>query len=283
MKSYCIKTQNDEIITYLLNRISEIDFPNIYYCNRTFKIYDNLIMHYKEKNIEQFENIVSSLIIDTIGKFYQEKILKRIINVNYFYFDEYEREIILEECDELLQEEEINKIIFPEVKKIIIENRNIFIEGIVNFRIPEYIKFLDSIVDVAVNKYIIEKEYKEFISLLKLYVNTTESKTDIIHLIYIHGESILLDREKNLIQNDSDINNSKYLSDISFSSNDIALNTLLSMLPKNVEIHLLDKEDEFISTLKLIFENKVKICTDCNICRVYKKQNPFLKIGQLKK
>lgn len=278
MKSYCIKTQNDEIITYLLNRISEIDFPNIYYCNRTFKIYDNLIMHYKEKNIEQFENIVSSLIIDTIGKFYQEKILKRIINVNYFYFDEYEREIILEECDELLQEEEINKIIFPEVKKIIIENRNIFIEGIVNFRIPEYIKFLDSIVDVAVNKYIIEKEYKEFISLLKLYVNTTESKTDIIHLIYIHGESILLDREKNLIQNDSDINNSKYLSDISFSSNDIALNTLLSMLPKNVEIHLLDKEDEFISTLKLIFENKVKICTDCNICRVYKKQNPFLKI-----
>lgn len=278
MKSYCIKTQNDEIITYLLNRISEIDFPNVYYCNRTFKIYDNLIMHYKEKNIEQFENIVSSLIIDTIGKFYQEKILKRIINVNYFYFDEYEREIILEECDELLQEEEINKIIFPEVKKIIIENRNIFIEGIVNFRIPEYIKFLDSIVDVAVNKYIIEKEYKEFISLLKLYVNTTESKTDIIHLIYIHGESILLDREKNLIQNDSDINNSKYLSDISFSSNDIALNTLLSMLPKNVEIHLLDKEDEFISTLKLIFENKVKICTDCNICRVYKKQNPFLKI-----
>lgn len=278
MKSYCIKTQNDEIITYLLNRISEIDFPNIYYCNRTFKIYDNLIMHYKEKNIEQFENIVSSLIIDTIGKFYQEKILKRIINVNYFYFDEYEREIILEECDELLQEEEINKIIFPEVKKIIIENRNIFIEGIVNFRIPEYIKFLDSIVDIAVNKYIIEKEYKEFISLLKLYVNTTESKTDIIHLIYIHGESILLDREKNLIQNDSDINNSKYLSDISFSSNDIALNTLLSMLPKNVEIHLLDKEDEFISTLKLIFENKVKICTDCNICRVYKKQNPFLKI-----
>lgn len=278
MKSYCIKTQNDEIITYLLNRISEIDFPNVYYCNRTFKIYDNLIMHYKEKNIEQFENIVSSLIIDTIGNFYQEKILKRIINVNYFYFDEYEREIILEECDELLQEEEINKIIFPEVKKIIIENRNIFIEGIVNFRIPEYIKFLDSIVDVAVNKYIIEKEYKEFISLLKLYVNTTESKTDIIHLIYIHGESILLDREKNLIQNDSDINNSKYLSDISFSSNDIALNTLLSMLPKNVEIHLLDKEDEFISTLKLIFENKVKICTDCNICRVYKKQNPFLKI-----
>lgn len=278
MKSYCIKTQNDEIITYLLNRISEIDFPNVYYCNRTFKIYDNLIMHYKEKNIEQFENIVSSLIIDTIGNFYQEKILKRIINVNYFYFDEYEREIILEECDELLQEEEINKIIFPEVKKIIIENRNIFIEGIVNFRIPEYIKFLDSIVDVAVNKYIIEKEYKEFISLLKLYVNTTESKTDIIHLIYIHGESILLDREKYLIQNDSDINNSKYLSDISFSSNDIALNTLLSMLPKNVEIHLLDKEDEFISTLKLIFENKVKICTDCNICRVYKKQNPFLKI-----
>lgn len=278
MKSYCIKTQDDEIITYLLNKISEIDFPDIYYCNKSFKIYENVILHYKEDNVEQFKNIVASLIIDVIKEFYQNKILKRIINVNYFYFDPYERDMILEGCNEFLQEEEIEETIFPELKNFLNEHRNIFVEGIVNFRLSEYMKFLDNIVDMAVNKYIIEKEYKEFINLLKLYVSTTESKTDLIHLIYVHGESILLDKNKKVIQDNEDINNAKYLSDISFSSNDIALNTLLSILPMRIEVHLLDAEDEFINTLKLIFDNRIKICTDCNICRVYKNHNPFLKI-----
>ena len=159
---------------------------------------------------------------------------------------------------------------FRELKKYIKENKNIVLEGVINFRLTEYVKKLDNIVDMAVNKYIIEKEYKEFINLLKIYVKATEAKTDMFHLIYLNGESILLDKQKNIVQLEGNINNAKYLSDITFSSNDIALNTLLSLLPEKIEIHIIDKEDEFINTLKLIFEDRVRICTDCNICRTYR-------------
>ena len=275
MKSYCIKTDNEEIIEYLLNKISKLDFTNIYYCNKSFKIYENVILHYKDNNIEQFNNLVAELITETIREFYQDKILKRIINVNYFYFDELERKIILEDCDEFIkqEEEEIKETVFTGVKEYVHEHKNIVIEGVANFRINEYIKILDNIVDMAVNKYIIEKEYREFINLLKVYVNSTESKTDILHLIYTNGESILLDKDKNIIRVDHNLNNAKYLSDITFSSNDIALNTLLSLLPKRIEIHLINGEDEFINTLKLIFENRIKICTSCNICKTYRKLN----------
>ena len=275
MKSYCLKTENEEIIEYLLNKFSKLDFPNIYYCNKSFKIYENLIVHYKADNIEKFENIISDFIKEVILVFYQEKILKRIINVNYFYFDEFERMLIAENCEEFItqDEEEINETIFKEVKDYIKENRNIVLEGVVNFRLRGYIKILDNIVDMAVNKYIIEKEYKEFINLLKIYVNSTDTKTDILHLIYVNNESILLDRDKNIIQIDNNINNAKYLSDITFSSNDIALNTLLSLLPKKIEVHIINGEDEFINTLKLIFENRIHICNECNICRTYKMLN----------
>lgn len=275
MKSYCIKTDNKEIIEYLLNKISKLDTPNIYYCNKSFKIYENVILHYKDNNIEQFNNLVAQLITEVIIKFYQDKILKRIINVNYFYFDEFERKIILENCDEFIkqEEEEITETVFVGVEEYILEHKNIVIEGVANFRINEYIKTLDNIVDMAVNKYIIEKEYREFINLLKVYVNSTSSKTDMLHLIYTNGESILLDRDKNIIQVDYNLSNAKYLSDITFSSNDIALNTLLSLLPKKIEVHLINGEDEFINTLKLIFENRVKICTSCNICKTYRALN----------
>lgn len=275
MKSYCIKTDNEKIIEYLLNKISKLDLPNIYYCNKSFKIYENVIVHYKEENIDKFINIIANIITEAIIEFYQNKILKRIINVNYFYFDELERKIILENCIEFTkqEEEEIKETVFVGVKNYILEHRNIVLEGVANFRINEYIKILDNIVDMAVNKYIIEKEYREFINLLKVYVNSTESKTEILHLIYTNGESILLDKDKNIIQVDYNLNNAKYLSDITFSSNDIALNTLLSLLPKKIEVHIINTEDEFINTLKLIFENRVRICTSCNICKTYKALN----------
>lgn len=275
MKSLCIKTNNNKIIEYLLNRIANLNFPNIYYCRKSFKIYENVILHYKEKNEEKFNNIVSDIIKDAIFIFYQENILKRIININYFYFDQLEKNKIYENSIEYIKQDkqEIEENIFKQINNYIKENKNIVLDGIVNFRIYEYIKMLDNIVDMAVNKYIIEREYKEFINLLKIYVNSTDTKTEIIHLIYTNGESILLDKEKNIIQMNNEINNVKYLSDISFSSNDIALNTLLSMLPKRVEIHIIDKEDEFIETLKKIFENRIKICKECNICKTYKMIN----------
>ena len=275
MKSLCIKTNNNRIIEYLLNKIENLNFPNIYYCRKSFKIYENVILHYKEKNNEKFENIVSDIIKDAIFIFYQKNILKRIINVNYFYFDQFEKNKIYENSIEYIKQDkqEIEENLFKQINHYIKENKNIVLDGIVNFRIYEYIKMLDNIVDMAVNKYIIEREYKEFINLLKIYVNSTDTKTEIIHLIYTNGESILLDKEKNIIQMNNEINNVKYLSDISFSSNDIALNTLLSMLPKRVEIHIIDKEDEFIETLKKIFENRIKICKECNICKTYKMIN----------
>ncbi len=281
MKSYCIKTDNERIIEYLLNKISKLEFPNIYYCKKSFKIYENVVMHYKDEYIDKFNNIVTTLIVDTIRTFFEERILKRIINVNYFYFDESERNIIYDDCNEFLKQDdvEINETIFKQIKNYIKENKNIVLEGVVNFRINDYVKILDNIVDMAVNKYIIEKEYKEFINLLKIYVNTTGTKADIMHLIYTNGESILLDKDKNIVQIDKNISNTKYLSDISFSSNDIALNTLLSILPKKLIIHIIDKEDEFINTLKLIFDDRIEICKACNICKTFNIKNKFFKLN----
>ena len=272
MKSYCIKTNNDKIINYLLDKIEKINFEYIYYCNKEFKIYKNVIIHYVGDDIDGFICFVSELLSNTIIDFYEEKIINRIINSNYFYFDDYEKIKILENSKELCKAEEVEKKekIYMAIESYVRENKSIVLDGIINFRISEYVKILDNIVDMAVNQYIIEKEYTEFINLLKIYVNTTEPGIDFLHLIYTNGESILLDEEKNIVPLSENVFNAKYLSDISFSSNDFALNTLLSLLPKKLEIHMIDEEDEFINTLKLIFENRITICKDCNICKTYK-------------
>ncbi len=279
MKSICIKTNNIEILDYLLNRISNEDFENLAYTKKQFKIYNNIIIHYQGKENSKFIKFLSNVIEEAIIIFYQEKIMKQLINYNYFYFDEYEKNKILENCIGLLDTEEyIEKIeeeqyIKEEVRKYLVENKSIILDGFVYFRLKEYFKVLDYIVDSAVNQFVIEREYTEFIDLLKIYVNSKLPSQETIHLIYVNGESILLDEQKNIVSVSENIYNAQYLSDITFSSNDFALNTLLSLLPNKIEIHLISEEDEFINTIKLIFEDRVSLCTDCNICKTYRMLN----------
>lgn len=273
MKSFCIKTNNREIINYLLNKFDKIDFANISYIDRKFKIYNNFIVHYTGENLEEFYKILGNILTDTILKFYEINIIRRILGFNYFYFDEFERNKIEEVCIESLKNNKFknrNKTICNKIQKYLKKNKSMILDGFVTFRIKEYIEKIDELVDEGVNKYIVEKEYAEFISLLKMYVNSKEPETEEIHLIYTNGESILLDKNKDIITIANNGFNAKYLSDITFSSNDFALNALLSLLPKKINIHLITKKDEFIDTLCLIFEEKVYMCTDCNICRTYK-------------
>jgi putative sporulation protein YtxC len=273
LKSFCIKTNNREIINYLLNKFDKIDFANISYIDRKFKIYNNFIVHYTGENLEEFYKILGNIITDTIIKFYEIHIIRRILGFNYFYFDEFERNKIEEVCIESLKNNKFknrNKTICNKIQKYLKKNKSMILDGFVTFRIKEYIEKIDELVDEGVNKYIVEKEYAEFISLLKMYVNSKEPETEEIHLIYTNGESILLDKNKDIITIANNSFNAKYLSDITFSSNDFALNALLSLLPKKINVHLITKKDEFIDTLCLIFEEKVYMCTDCNICRTYK-------------
>lgn len=278
MKSFCIKTNNKEILDYLLNRIEEIDFENIVYTSKQFKIYKNVIIHYTGKRLKDFEKFLSDLIEEVVIEFYEEKLMKQLINYNYFYFDNYEKNKILENCCALVDTEEyINEVdenvIQNEITKYIEQNSSMVLDGFVTFRLKKYISCLDNLVDHGVNQFIIEKEYTEFISLLHIYVENKEPEYPLLHLIYINGESIILDENKNIVSVSDNIYNAKYLSDISFSSNDFALNTLLTLLPKKIEIHLIGEEDEFIQTLKLIFEQRISICRECNICKTYRLLN----------
>ena len=278
MKSFCIKTNNEDILDYLLSRTKEIDFEDLTYGKNEFKIYQNVMIHYQGKDETSFSYFLSELLTEVILEFYEEKLIYQILNYNYFYFDEYERLQICDNCKDTVENEEIT----AKSRKVIIQNallayvqeqKSMILEGFVNFRLQEYMSYLDNMIDTAVNQFIIEKEYNEFISLLKIYIDSKPAECEILHLIYINGESILLDKDKNIVSVSENILNSKYLSDISFSSNDFALNTLLSLLPAKIEMHVIGLEDEFIDTIKQIFEGRVSVCKDCNICRTYRLLN----------
>ena len=272
MKSICIKTNNSKCINYLLNELKNTSIDKVLFRFCKFKHYENVVIHYKGEDnssfISQVSSILSFLVIDEL----EEIFYKRIISHEYFYFDAIEKNQILNNIQNNIIDivEDRESLLFHSFYNFLENNNKLYLKGFITFRLKNYINELSKIIDNAINEYLIEKEYTEFVSLLKVYVNSEPSKCDFVHLIYHNEKPILLDSNKNIIKTELNLMNAKYLSDISFSSSDMVLNTLLSILPRKIYIHLIDEADEFISTLQLIFENKIFICKECNICNVYR-------------
>ena len=290
MKSICIKTNNENLLDYLLNELDYIEVKPVAISKNQFKNYKNIIIHYSgndnKKFVHEVSCILSCLVIDEL----EESFLKMILLKNYFYFNSTEMKHILELCYEIFSDDfntyfdKKHNLLIDSFENYLITNKSIILTGFINFRIKNYMTILEDVVDEAVNSFVVEKEYLEFISLLKMYVNSQNSNCDVVHLIYNKNNSTLLDKDKNQINVSDDIFKAKYLSDIFFSSNDYALNTLLTLVPKKIHIHLIDNcIDEFIHTISLIFENRVEICTDCSICKIYKNNPINLKKTFIKK
>ena len=281
MSSLCIKTNNKNILEYLQNEFSSFNMLNTFYSQKQFKHYKNIIIHYTGIDRELFYTKLATILSYLVIDYFETNIIKQILNSNYFYFEKSEFNAILNLCEEnLCDSSEFTLpnrqlLLFDIFYKYISTHHSIVLSGFINFRLSNYRKLLENLIDLSVNEFIIEREYLEFVSILKLYINSQPSSDMIIHVISFESKILLLDDNMRKISIDKNSLNAKYLSDVSFSNNDYILNTLLTLLPKKIHLHVISASgnSEFLSTLQLIFENRIDICYDCNICNMYKKMN----------
>jgi len=278
MSSLCIKTNNEDILTYLQNEFSEFNMLNVFYSRHEFKSYKNIIIHYTGVDNELFYTKLATIFSYLVIEYFEKNILKNILYSNYFYFDNYEFINILDLCNENLCDS--NEFSFPNRQMLIFDafydyittHHSLVLSGFITFRLTNYRHLLEDLVDFSVNEFIIEREYLEFISLLKLYINSQSTSSKTIHLISLDQDTFLLDENLKIIPIDKNSLNAKYLSDVSFSNNDYVLNSLLNLLPQKIYLHIVSPLSnlEFINTLQLIFEKRIELCRDCNICNLYK-------------
>lgn len=159
MKTVCIKSVSEEKIEFLIKQFEKLPI-NICMSNYRFKTFDNLIIHYLENEyIDEFYEVVAIVLKKCIENFYEEDIIRKCVEKNYFYLSSIERNYIYEIAKKVLElpDEKIgnkNDILKNLIKEYITENKKILIEGFVNFRIKEYKELLDKIVEVSVFSYL---------------------------------------------------------------------------------------------------------------------------------
>ena len=95
MSSLCIKTNNENILTYLQSEFSDFNMLNVSYSRNEFKSYKNIIIHYKGIDNELFYTKLATILSYLVIDYYENSIIKNMLYANYFYFDSSEFEKIL--------------------------------------------------------------------------------------------------------------------------------------------------------------------------------------------
>ena len=136
MVSLCIKDNNENIQDFLMKKIGESNIPDIYYSKHIFKIYENVIVHYKGKDFEKFYTFLSDLISEAIINYYEPTIVKRLILKDYFYFDALDRNSIYHEYTALNHNSK--KFMNKDILDYIENHKSIVLNGFINFRLTNY-------------------------------------------------------------------------------------------------------------------------------------------------
>lgn len=233
----------------------------------------------KIKNVVQLyiSNILYKLVIET----YKSKALFEYLTDTFFFLKHDEILEVEDRIMKTLKGEEIikdensiychNRInnIIEKIKDCMEENNNININGFITFRMKELAQDIESIIDKVVEKYLVEKEYKEFIKLLKYFVDIQESKIEEINLI-IEGEGTYKIRDS--YGNDIYYDFLKEIGDFKVGSKvnmeDIIISGLITNSPKKIIIHKQENclNKEFLDTIVNVFCERVCYCNQCTLC-----------------
>ncbi|SFU28125.1 putative sporulation protein YtxC [Clostridium sp. DSM 8431] len=238
---------------------------------------------YDERITNRVNLYISNILYEIVISKYKEKEMFQFLTDTYFFLKHDEILEVEEDIMKvLLRKEQINNDLFvycnnkinsilDKIQSCMEENKEININGFLTFRMRELREDIECIIEKVVEGYLVEKEYKEFVKLLKYFVDIQESKIEKVN-IYVEGDSTY----KVTDGYDEDIFTSflKDLSDcklgIDANVEDIIISGLISNAPKSINIYGKDncKNKEFIDTIINVFGDRVRTCAKEN---TYKK------------
>ncbi|MGE5416247.1 MAG: sporulation protein YtxC [Acidobacteriota bacterium] len=142
------------------------------------------------------------------------------------------------------------------------------LDGLINFCLQDYLKEIRFAVDLAYEDFKNEKQYNEFVKLLKYFVENQPPRFVEVNVCLSESEGFLIWDDKGeaidrkLIDYPDDI-----IEDLS-SLDDLLISILITVAPRRIVFHAVGglPEGETLKTLRRVFMNRILICQGCDRC-----------------
>ncbi|MGI6169488.1 MAG: sporulation protein YtxC [Christensenellales bacterium] len=137
------------------------------------------------------------------------------------------------------------------------EGREISLDGFQRFRMKEMAAVCEMCVDDSFDKMVIEQEYREFLKLLRYFVETQTPLVEEVHLIGRDGKLELTD--ENFLPIQKDMLEQLWLDAdyIGMSDEDKLISILISIAPSRIHLHGDGGNQKILETIIRVFNGRV--------------------------
>jgi putative sporulation protein YtxC len=262
--------------------IVESDISNMHYLKCVLKDTEPDLKNF-ENCREIFYSYCANIIYSFIAMEYETEMVEKMIIDKYNYLELEDMKEVTDRCKAVISGNGMNTAqglvfnvsrrnnILKRIEDFLYESSEMILDGFVTFRLKDTINELDEVVDKIIEDYVMEKEYSEFIKLLKYFVEIQESRYDSVNIYILRqGEFKIEDSSLRDITLEffEDFGSDALGSDA--SRQDMLISALITNAPKNIVIHGQENEElcELIDTIKSIFVERVIICKGCQRCKI---------------
>ncbi|WP_371370694.1 sporulation protein YtxC [Sporomusa aerivorans] len=239
------------------------------------------------RNYERIKNVlknsVSQILADWIINNEENRLINKIVTNNYFYFNQDERSIVESNAIKILGASPATRyrLILSRILEYLDNHYELVLEGFLNFRLKDYRLQLSQAIDKVVDDFMMELEYKEFIRVLRYFVDAQEPRVEEAHVV-INAASVykIYDSHGKIINNQYLENNLPGSHSTTGDADmlnyeDLLISALITIAPRNIMVHSANRsrDKDILETIKCVFEDRVVVCEGCELCMPAGKSN----------
>lgn len=244
------------------------------------------------RNYERIKNLLklyaAQILADLVVSREEQNVLRRMIRLGYDYFSPEEQERVLEKALTLLREENptVNEYhlpirrsrVFSKILDYLDFHNELVLDGFIRFRLKEYGKILSTAVEKAVDEYMSDIEYQEFVRVLRYFVNMQEARTSEVHVVVDRAGLISVFDSTGEVLSETDGERFVANTTDELSGQDLLMSALITIVPCAIMFHFADrvKNVAIVKAVQDVFADRVIVCDGCHICNGEAEQTPVL-------
>jgi putative sporulation protein YtxC len=155
--------------------------------------------------------------------------------------------------------------ILTEVSQYLEQSHQLDLEGFFRFRLKDYFQELNEAVERAVNNFVMEKEYLEFLKLLRYFVEVQEPKIDEVHVLFQTKQDFFILDETFQPIKPSQLEGVLAQLDQEVEYEDWLLSALITLAPRRIILHIICPVD-VVEIIINVFQHRATICGGCELC-----------------
>jgi len=140
------------------------------------------------------------------------------------------------------------------------EHKQLHLDGFVQFRLRDYRAEVQEAAEAAIEERLMEKQYQDFVSLLKSMVEWQEIRTSAVHVLHSGGHTFrLLDEEMRPLDHDADHAKAGTDGMPEEQEESLVVSRLLAASPRQLFIHTSEPDSQVIRTIIGIFGERAEV------------------------